>query len=1077
MGLELTATVTQPTLSPVDNPFNRADHRPDDDESSAIDVDKTLKIASKLVAYLPHFAPFLPRCSQDALISASFMAKSWIKMKANPAIEIQALQIVEHGKELPQADALLKIAELIEHVLGLSIRIQAKEIIENEELVVQLLDHWHFSSKELVQVFVAYGLAKKIDKSSSTELLKSRMGLCTNKADALAFITSFIERAEKGSLMASSRPKPREQLKPTQNQPKDRVYIEYPNEKQEVALVTIDCTSNERIEVVSPSGSSILITESGRYSLKIETNSIVRLVKNEEITLLLLKPSEVTVLVDAYDKTPMAKMIRKLFGHVLEEHRVSFLPAQLEIMHAVLQSITELQQPNTILISLQSLEQLLRGFEKKGLPKKITVEILDVLAGHSTGGLLLKPHILDLITQQNKLSSDQWTQLFKVAGNKRELERLLQSLQKSNVLQESVVATITESITQATPGHNIAQLADVFVHSLNTASTNAETLDQNTTALLELCYVQKALDSEQQLSYREFKNKALRAVFPKFEQIDIATKAALIDSFKDQELTLQWLYAEITGSFQELQHAQIRQALKLDLRETTGIVGRDFTKLRYDYEQNALIVAVSLSEVMPTALHQYMQMRTQQGSFFREYVIPLSSRPELSTLSSALREKPSTNGFVAAEQVQRALLESTLSNYGALEKKEEIELLLTKKARAYIADKYLTNTPDEKEERVSAMVANITDILKGNKSLGEQKKLIANLAKTITAQESKNICNTLLESIYTQCTMVITALHGWGGNSETSLPLSDAVGTACDEANKKVLIVAENYMGASGSNQVVIPGQSKPATFANGTQTLTETYGTQLAPLLHKLNGASSTNLEHRVLGHSMGGHVVLTTAVAIGDQFVNTRFIALEPVISTKNKKVVRDGKEILHYISLLGSEAAGDERGPIDKLAADLNQLVATGKDNSALPELIKNGLVSAGDLLRINEIAYYRLVKNSDPRAAHAHGSELTHHRDSFHTHVTRMLQNVRAFTPAEKRALIALGNQVTIVLATEDDVLKWEIGFGDFYSDPALSAQEKELLEQNLTFIIGNHYGHLQPNNQQQAANLITHARNV
>nr|MBP9820286.1 hypothetical protein [Candidatus Woesebacteria bacterium] len=131
-----------------------------------------------------------------------------------------------------------------------------------------------------------------------------------------------------------------------------------------------------------------------------------------------------------------------------------------------------------------------------------------------------------------------------------------------------------------------------------------------------------------------------------------------------------------------------------------------------------------------------------------------------------------------------------------------------------------------------------------------------------------------------------------------------------------------------------------------------------------------------------------------------------------------------IQHYTGLLNFDRTA---AITTSIAGGITYSVSA--ESTVLPAVVDAAqklMVTAGDIIGLNQRVYSWLVENCHVEAASEHAVQLVENIGSFISHVTTILNNVKEFTPEEMTLLKERMQHFTMVFATGDKVLKYPFG---------------------------------------------------
>jgi len=832
------------------------------------------------------------------------------------------------------------------------------------------------------------------------------------------------------------------------------------------------------------------IQQKGNLHIRIPDQSLIKFQTATETALFQVSGiAEPTPIASSKNDADLDGVILLAFDKIWQWHRREFEHVDPEIILQLNTTLLELpKRENTGKIK-SALREQLAALESKGFSTKSRIEIMDRVEGLNGRGMVLDQSLFALLEKNNRLSWEQWDYIL---ANGRDKAALIHFFTGSGLLDSQGInlhpiltpfekKLFAEKISEAIPADNIANMVRLFADGV----PNVPELEA---ALRDFCYGAAAERRHQQIPFEIFQKSVTR-----FLEKSSLSSEEITAILANQDMTLRWLHAKVTKNFSGLAAENVKRVTALSIHDKVTISGAEAPRLRYDIEQKALILKASLAEILPHELHQYLQLRTQQGSFDREYCLNIEKIKNRELLESLLLVETNNSdlkqGYLSAEKVERVLYRYHLSTHvrdaentmaattlqlAARQLAEDIinnpqidivkfikeEILKTTNFKEY--EKNLTTTSIFNDaaqlEKLCIAIIHTPAQNAQPESQRFQKLLTTILWKTATklatTQDEHSPVLTpgsstgdILNAIFSQATITAEGFHGWGANDETIVPIVRTLSRAQEDPT---LVVANNTMGASKSNLLNIRGIDPPLSFCGRGQDMKD-YGKQLFALLCELDGVAFNS--GMVFGHSMGGYEVLQTALDHAEEWIQTVFIALEPVLA-KSDDIYGEYK---HYISLLGASTGEVDRATVDKIAAIITKLVTTPDD---LPALMQDIMVYFGQI-KINEKVYSQLVKNSDPRVARAHSVELIQNRKDFHTNVTPILLENEGLSTAEKIYMAErLLQQVKIVIAQNDDVLKHQIALGKLLDDPEVPEENRAILADMVITLFGNHYGHLE-----------------
>lgn len=869
--------------------------------------------------------------------------------------------------------------------------------------------------------------------------------------------------------------------------------------RQSIALTIHLLDDNESICLFSADakGQPTKVIKKGQITIPVSAGDVVRINTATKTELFYISENgqELLPLGIPSGDTDLDAVLHIVFDALWQWHVREFEQVDAKLFRTFAETLCKLPLRKNTGALKSTLRELLHSIEPLGFPSDARVEILDRVDGLNGRGMVLDQNVMALLEKKGNLTFEQWNYLLDHGRNKATLLQFfendtLNETQNGNIqqsLSEVEKKYIRTCIESAIPAHNIANMVRLFTNCFPLVPH----LEKK---IAKICYRFAAQTNSAAVPFEKFKQAVRETILDTndYTETDIET------ILKTQDMTVRWLHAKSTRNFSELATENLRKITALSMTETVKVSEIPTPRLRYDLEQKALIIKASLAETLPHELHQYLQLRSLQGSFSREYCLNIENLPNHTYLESLLLvemdKQDIKRKFIPADKITKALFRFHLGSESTKSDTEKVKITLELAAkqlaqniidnpendiiafikknivRSQIFKKYETEgktqtiftDPTQLQELCITL---FSDHVHENTEEGKRfQRLLTTLLWKMSTKinESKRKQETLkpsdataaaLFSLFSQAEITVEGFHGWGANDETLVPF---IRPLSNELKRPTLLVANNYMGASGSNMFTVPNLTKQLSFRGRKQDMDD-YGRDHVELLSELDGIPHG--ENIVAGHSMGGLVVLRTALDHGEEWGKTTYLALEPVISTADKEIPNPNeteKTTAHYISLLGAGSA-DTRPLAKKIAAIITKWVTSPED---LPDIVQNALVYLGRI-KVNTTVYNQLVEGSNPRVALSHYMELITNRLDFHTHVTPILQENEALLAEEKSYLATkLANNVKIVISKNDDVLKHEFALWELLQDPAVSSEHRKILAKILLIISGNHYGHLE-----------------
>ena len=964
-------------------------------------------------------------------------------------------------KNMPLSPSMLtKLYAFIETHTQISLTDQATAVLEkhsnNFEKLSAVLEKLAVTEQQ--KVFLIY-LQTKLNKKSrrSSILFEEALQHLENNDELKEYLQEILIKVETSTLVTTKQISPlqsekttttlREEALPLQ----ERVRLSTNLKKETLFEATLK--ANEHITILpnQPDKVPIEIRGAGTTSLVVDFDAMVCLHSPESSRIIKLgkHTSASEVLSDTGHHTQQDALLQFCYDALWKWHTYEFVAVESTLITTLVAALSGIESRKNTGFHKDSVRTVLTDLESRGFPRRKSIEIMDRIDGFCGRSWQLDPSLFTYLEENKQATPEEWRALLKASTDKvtlaahieqlaTEPEETTQTKLRLTKLEKEV---FLESSKESIPAHNIENMVRLF----SSFFTAVPALEKK---MLHFCYNQATKFPSEQPSLTTFITQLSELI-----QESRGTTTSETDTIKGQELTrdilasqemmLRWLYGKVTKNFTQLARTHIKKITQLPATDEVLVNGRPTPRLRYDLSQKALIIKASLAETLPPQLHRYLQLHSQQGNFSREYILAIGDTPELKELNSLLlasvSKKDQQNSYLPARKVQQALFLFAVTNEKL--KKETPQLIeIIQKVADALAEKIkndtksdvlqyirtqLRKTPAFQQMAVLRPESDIfDDTEKSSQLLYESLTTIPTqktqvdarfhaLLSTLFWNTSTKISQTkrdekgkqvnqpfteftvqkLLTNLFATPQVTVEGFHGWGANDETIVPF---VSELTKEMGEPTLVIANNYMGASKTNTMELTNVEQPISVGGLGQDLTD-YGSQLALVLSELDGVAHDSGDI-VAGHSMGGHVALQAALHHGSEWRGTSFLALEPVISSANKTITdpSTGKKINHYISLLGA-SKGETRQFSKKAAAIITELITNPE--SPLPDTIQDLLVFLGRI-KVNSAVYSQLVEQSNLRAALSHYAELIYNRSTFHTHVTPILQEIRALTPEER-----------------------------------------------------------------------------
>lgn len=996
-------------------------------------------------------------------------------------------------------DMLFALFEFVEDYTGISIETNIAETFkknfEYAGALWQKMQQLHISQDNVLQIIVQHEtLAKKSTKHAKQfelSILEMR-----SAAEVGAYLLAMERRIVDNTICVTKELTTTPELDPQPREDLDQIpaskRLEVSNGPLHKLLLTVNLLSEKESVYLFSTDQNVQptkITKKGHVTIPMPAGSIIKVHTATETQLFSFNKTKAELVPLGFrnNDPDLDAILQLVFDKLWHWHVSEFEQVDATLLHSFSETLNKLPSRKNTGALKSTLRELLESIEPLGFPLAATIEIMDRVDGMNGRGMVIDQNVMALLEEKAKLDAKSWEFILDNCRDKQVLLDFFQGDSFSHQLSEIERKYVLKRIEGAIPSHSIANMVQLL--------TNHFPLEPKLSKdIADLCYYEAAQATQVRLSYDTFREqvKAIITTSEKYSEVEIA------DILKKQDMTLRWIHAKLTKNFSGLASEHLKKVTALSMTDTVKVSEIPTPRLRYDLEQKALIIKASLAETLPHDLHQYLQLRSLQGSFDREYCLHIEHLPNHAYLESLLRvelePKDKKKNYIPAEKITKALFRYHLSSEAHTKNGESAQQTLSLAARKLAQDILANPTNDvisyfkenmvmteafkklEREGKTDAIFSNVEQLQALCMSIfsththeptseGQRFqrlltsilwKISTNLSSSFSkngVRKPKDTIETALFSLFSQAEVTVEGFHGWGANDETLVPF---VRPLAMEIKKPLMLVANNYMGASGSNMYQVPNLAKPLSFKGRGQDMID-YGMELVDVLAELDGIPHG--KNTVLGHSMGGQIAGRAAVDHGEDWGETSYLALEPVAATSESEIPDPNdpeKIITHYISLLG--ASSEETRPLaKKIAAIITKLVTSPED---LPDLIQSALVYLGRI-KVNATVYNQLVEGSNPRVALAHYMELIRNRIDFHTHVTPILQENEAFSPEEKSYIATkLANKMKIVIAKNDDVLKHEFALWEFLEDPAVPVEHRAALAKMLVIISGNHYGHLE-----------------